>query len=133
MSYIRALPYTISLPLHHSIVVHAGLVPGVPLEDQRREDMVAMRNLSRSGDGSFTAHEKDADGARAWAGVWPGPERIIFGHDAKRGLQQFPHATGLDTGCLCAHLVPFCCNGRPQTHMLRVVWGRWARADGGCA
>ena len=69
--------------------------------------MVAMRNLSRSADGSFTAHEKDADGARAWASVWPGPERIIFGHDAKRGLQQFPHATGLDTGCLCAHLVPF--------------------------
>eukprot|EP00854_Cymbomonas_tetramitiformis_P010469 gene10469-12380_t len=45
IEYIRGLPYTISLPLHGAIVVHAGLVPGVELDQQRPEDMVSMRNL----------------------------------------------------------------------------------------
>lgn len=104
LEYLRALPSTISLPLHDAIVVHAGLVPGVRLEEQKTLDMVVMRNLikreSEGGIAGLVAAEKDTDGGQAWASMWTGPQHVYFGHDAKRGLQKHAHATGLDTGCV---------------------------------
>lgn len=103
IEYMDSLPHTISLPLHRALVVHAGLVPGVPLEDQDPGDMVRMRDLTTvidSGTVRYEAHEKSDEASFPWASQWRGPEHIYFGHDAKRKLQREPFATGLDTGCL---------------------------------
>eukprot|EP00656_Telonema_subtile_P020091 TRINITY_DN21259_c0_g1_i1.p1 TRINITY_DN21259_c0_g1~~TRINITY_DN21259_c0_g1_i1.p1 ORF type:complete len:279 (+),score=54.38 TRINITY_DN21259_c0_g1_i1:592-1428(+) len=97
VDYLRRLPYTIRLPAHNALVVHAGLVPGVLLEEQRPNDMVMMRDLESSATG-LRASEKPV--GQPWAGVWDGPEHVYFGHDAKRRLQKCEFATGLDTGCL---------------------------------
>jgi hypothetical protein len=77
-----------------TVVVHAGVVPGVPLERQRRKHLLTLRSI-RS-DGKPTKYLV----VQPWAAVWRGPERIVFGHDALRGLQLYPWATGLDTGCV---------------------------------
>lgn len=34
-----------------------------------------------------------------WWQLWKGPQRVIYGHDAMRGLQVHPDSVGLDTGC----------------------------------
>jgi diadenosine tetraphosphatase ApaH/serine/threonine PP2A family protein phosphatase len=77
-----------------TVVLHAGAVPGVPFEKQSREDLTTMRSIDHDGNPT-----KRIEG-RPWAAVWPGPEKIVFGHDAIRGLQRHRFATGLDTGCV---------------------------------
>lgn len=77
-----------------TVVVHAGMVPGVVYEKQNRDHLLTLRSFTPEG-----APSKRAEGT-PWAARWPGPERVIFGHDAVRGLQQYPLTLGLDTGCV---------------------------------
>lgn len=105
--WMAQLPYTIRIPGSvldedvDTIVVHAGLVPGVELEQQYIKTMVTIRELrdaeNSMGDGPNTT---TGSAKVAWASLWKGPEKIIFGHDARRGLQQYECATGLDTGAV---------------------------------
>ena len=104
-------------------VVHAGLVPGVPLAAQHPAHMMQMRNweearsevsdatkigsawsLARSvpPSASGSASDHGTNGQQ--------PTGILFGHDAGRGFQ-FPQSSrlGLDTGA---------CNGRFLTGLL---------------
>ncbi|CAM9160196.1 unnamed protein product [Choristocarpus tenellus] len=102
VTWLSELPYTLSFPSLGFLVVHAGLVPGVPLEEQRPWDMVTMRNVLEQeveGGRSYQTLETSTEGV-AWAKAWRGPQHVYFGHDAKRGFQQEAFATGLDTGCL---------------------------------
>jgi len=46
----------------------------------------------------YQKHESDEKPVVAWAKAWNGPEQVICGHDAKRGLQNEKNATGLDSG-----------------------------------
>ncbi len=93
--WLDALKLSLELPEHQVFVVHAGLVPGVPLSAQDPQLMMNLRSLRADGSPSSRVE----DGA-PWARAWPGPELVVFGHDAVRGLQRWPHAVGLDSGCV---------------------------------
>jgi len=117
--WLQELPLSLSFPWLGLVVVHAGMVPGVALEEQRFEDLLFIRDVVRARVGPDVALElKEArrspsnggaaqwvglqspeDGSTPWAEAWNGPERVVFGHDARRKLQCCAHATGLDTGC----------------------------------
>ncbi len=95
IGWLAQRPLYIELPAHELAIVHAGFVPGVARDKQRREDMLTMRSVRPDG----TASKKLEDGT-PWASLWNGPEFVIFGHDAMRGLQRHPRTLGLDTGCV---------------------------------
>ncbi|MBW2162391.1 MAG: serine/threonine protein phosphatase [Deltaproteobacteria bacterium] len=93
--WLAALPLWIELPEHDALVVHAGLLPDLPLEEQDPCDLMNMRSILDDGTSSRSYEE-----GTPWAAVWPGPRLVVFGHDAVRGLQNRPHSVGLDTGCV---------------------------------
>lgn len=99
VEWLANLPYTIRIPAatlnedRDTIIVHAGLIPGVELEEQTIETMVTLREIPKESDQSDQS-------SICWASCWKGPERVIFGHDAKRGLQQNDYTIGLDTGAV---------------------------------
>lgn len=93
--YLEALPLTRALPDLGVLVVHAGLVPGVAVAEQPRQMVINIRSIAPDGSPS-----KRVEAGVPWASRWQGPEHVVFGHDAVRGLQQHPFATGLDTGCV---------------------------------
>lgn len=93
--YLESLPLYLRFPELNVIAVHAGLVPGVPLQAQDPNLLLNLRSITPEG-----APSKRVDNGVPWASRWQGPETVLFGHDAMRGLQRYPHAMGLDSGCV---------------------------------
>jgi hypothetical protein len=91
---LETWPLYLDLPSHGIRVVHAGVVPGVPISRQRRKDLLKMRALEP--DGSATTRWRE----RSWAQDYADEPHIVFGHNAVSGVQIHPHATGLDSGCV---------------------------------
>jgi predicted phosphodiesterase len=102
--YLESMPLVLPIEAIGTVVVHGGLVPGVPFDKQERDIVINMRSFDVENKPS-----KRIENGVPWASRWPGPLHAVFGHDAVRGLQQWPHATGLDTGC---------CYGRTLTGLL---------------
>lgn len=94
-AWLKSLPLWLRLPGQRAVVVHAGIVPGRSLTDQKRENLLTMRSVRPDGTGS----KRIEDGV-PWASLHRGPSHVFFGHDAVRGLQRWKYATGLDTGCV---------------------------------
>ncbi|XP_053200805.1 bis(5'-nucleosyl)-tetraphosphatase PrpE [asymmetrical]-like [Panonychus citri] len=100
LNFLINLPYTLTLPALNITIVHAGLIPGLPLEDNQPFDMVNMRNLIKDDSSNSYIPVRQGKEGEPWASLWNGPNHVYFGHDAKRGHQLHRLATGLDTGCV---------------------------------
>lgn len=98
LAHLRSLPLRVDLPSNGVSVVHAGLVPGVPIEAQDPRALMYLRRLSTRR-GSVPAWTEENTGV-LWGEQWIGPPHVVFGHNAVEGLQLHPWATGLDTGAV---------------------------------
>ena len=99
--WLADLPYSIRIPSRSIVVVHAGLLPGVPLEEQTLDSFLHMRCVKQTESGwTWTRKYVEDDNHKLWGEMWSGPEHVFFGHDARRFFQQHKYATGLDTACV---------------------------------
>lgn len=96
-AFLESLPLWLDLPSHGVRVVHAGLVPGVPIEQQAPHALMYIRTLSATG------RPLEARGEALWAARYRGPPHVVFGHNALPEPQIHPHATGIDTGAVYGH------------------------------
>lgn len=99
VDWLYELPYALHVPTRQILVVHAGLLPGTPLEKQSLDAFLHMRCVEQKGD-KLEWNRKFSEDMKLWAEVWSGPDHVYYGHDAKRLFIEFPFATGLDSGCV---------------------------------
>lgn len=91
---MSTFPLWLDLPEHGIRVVHAGVVPGIPIEDQDRRTLMYVRTLGHR------SEPLEARGPQSWAHSYEGPEHIVFGHNAMPEPDMADHATGIDTGAV---------------------------------
>lgn len=91
---LESLPLSLDLPEHDVRVVHAGVVPGVPFEEQDPWLLTHIRTIDAEGIPS------NRFGGALWGERYDGGPHVVFGHNARLAPQLHPHATGIDTGCV---------------------------------
>jgi len=99
---LASLDLWIDLQEHDLRLVHAGIVPGVPMEAQSPKALLSMRYLGPHNEPieKIDNHGEPAekDGVVLWGRRYVGPPHVVFGHNAQREPQLHPWATGIDTG-----------------------------------
>lgn len=90
---LETSPFWCDFPEHALRVVHAGVVPGIPIEKQSHQLLMTLRTLNRRG-------EPAGRSGTLWGKAYRENPHLVFGHNAAPGLQLHACATGLDTGCV---------------------------------
>jgi hypothetical protein len=91
---LEGLPLWRELPEQGLCVVHAGILPEQGVAAQDPWTLTHIRSIAPDGKPS-PRHDHPP-----WAQAYRGEPHIVFGHNSRLGLQLWPSATGLDTGCV---------------------------------
>ncbi|KYF82130.1 hypothetical protein BE11_13780 [Sorangium cellulosum] len=94
-AWLETLPYWLDLPEHGLRVVHAGMIPGLPIERQDPHTLMYVRCLGRYGE-----PVERRGGKTLWGQTYQGPPHVVFGHNARSEPQMHAWATGIDTGAV---------------------------------
>lgn len=100
--YFETLPFYIRIPESNAVVVHAGVLPDLPIENQPPQILLHCQNIKPPGRKSYWPSKSPYD-YRFWTNFWKGPERIIFGHTVLTKPLVTEWAVGIDTGCVFGH------------------------------
>ena len=99
LDYFASLPLFLRLPEASAVVVHAGVLPGVPIEAQLPHTLLHAPCVNPPSTKSCRPSKAPA-GWSFWTNHWKGPERVIFGHSVVDRPLVGDWAVGIDTGCV---------------------------------
>lgn len=95
LEWIANLPYFIRSPDLGYAFVHAGFNPNKSFSHQEPWVMMTVRSIIHEGKITPRCYLN-----HPWGSEWKGPLSVLYGHDAARGFQRYPHALCADTGCV---------------------------------
>jgi hypothetical protein len=98
--YFNRLPYYIRLPEYNSVVVHAGVFPGINIEQQDPYIMLHVQMINPSEATTTKWPSKAPSDWKFWTHHWTGPEHIIFGHSVLTKPLVTEHVTSVDGGAV---------------------------------
>lgn len=111
VNYIAQMPT--SIRIDDTIIVHAGLRPGIPLDKQSKDDLMYLRYIDA--DQKFVSLKKiskigkELAEAHFWTEFWTGPESIVYGHNVSS--METPLIEEVSSGVICYGLDTGCCFG----------------------
>ena len=102
LDYFESLPLFIRIPESNAVLVHAGVLPDIPIENQLPGTLLHCQNILPPSIKSYWPSRSPPD-HQFWGNFWKGPERVIFGHTVMNKPLVTEWAVGIDTGCVFGH------------------------------
>jgi len=107
--WLESLPIWLD-PLPGWVLVHGGLFPGIPFNEQPKDKIIRARFVNAKGEhmsSDFDSPTPVPAGGRHWAEVYDGKDNVVYGHEAhslsKPRVDVRPNGAvcyGIDTGCV---------------------------------
>lgn len=99
LDWFASLPLFARIPEANAVVVHAGVLPGIAIEEQLPHTLLHAQCVSPPDKKSYWPSKAPASHT-FWTNHWRGPERVIFGHTVLDRPLVSEWAVGIDTGCV---------------------------------
>ena len=108
--YIEELPLYINIPQYNVVVVHAGVWPGISVEDQDINHLLNLQCVNEGPTNKSSWPSKSKPNT-FWTNYYKGPSIIVFGHTGLNVPIKDEFVVGIDTGCvfgrdLTAYILP---------------------------
>jgi hypothetical protein len=99
LAWLEAAPALAPLGPHW-VLVHAGLMPGRPLEDQPAPRTLRYLHRDSGKPVDLAAHDAAPHLSVHWSERWTGPWRVLYGHHAQPEIALRELSVGIDTGAV---------------------------------
>lgn len=115
-SQLSTFEERIYLPENNILLVHGGLLPNIPWEEQPLTVITQIQVIDPL-TGKWGKRAEIPDGVR-WADLWEGPPFVFYGHTPRKTPYPSRWALGIDTGCVYGgHLTACDLRTRKITHV----------------